>query len=288
MDNKEFLNGWFQDFVENFGTNVWKIAPFRVGNRMWLAVLLKAYVACILSCVVLACVINSIEGKRWLVTDVNGKAWSRARGDGANGALDECIWFVVTTVHGIGFGEFVSHGPARWVSMVCISLGYWFQIFLCSIVMLSQLPGERIPSLYGATARIVSAVWPSYLVFMLIMIAVGSTLEGYISKHQWNAHLTGPYFAWQVAHRMPFGDIFPTTPYGRVMTCVLAIMGLLYMPYALALVAVRCPTLEEHENLLGRLRKNPDAALGRGYIAPRDGNNMREIVMQEYTPEPVC
>lgn len=289
MDHKQFLSSWCSDFLEDFAHNIWKVAPFRSGNRMWLVVIIKAYVACLMSCVVLACIINSIDGKSWLTTDVNGKPWSRARG---KGALDECIWFVVTTVHGIGFGEFMAHGRgARWIAMACVSLGYWFLIFLLAIVMLSNLPGERIPSLYSVTYRIVNAVWPSYLIFMLFVIIVGSTMGPYVSLDQFdkNGMDTGIYFSWTVAHRMPYGDLYPCTPYGRVMTCIIAVAGLLYMPYALALVAVRAPTLEQHETLLGMLRKNPEGALGRGYIVPPDaGGSMREVVMQEYTPEPVC
>jgi hypothetical protein len=289
MDHKQFLSSWCSDFLEDFAINVWKIAPFRAGNRGWILVIFKAYVACLCMCMGLACIINSIEGKKWLHEDVNGKSWSRARGDFA---LDECIWYVVTTVHGIGFNEFNAHGKAaRYVTCLCVSLGYWFVIFLLAAVLLSQLPGERTPSLYSVTARVVNAVWPSYSVFVLFTVVAGSTLGPYVSEDQFdsNGMDTGVYFAWTVAHRMVYGDIYPDTPYGRGMTIVLAVTGLLYMPYALALVAVRAPTLGEHENLLGLLRKNPDSALGRGYIVPPEaGGSMREVVMQEYSPEPVC
>jgi len=286
--DKGFLSSWFQDSAENFATNIWKIAPFRVGNRQWLMVLVKGYLLCLAFCLVLACVLNSIEGDVW--SDYGNYHSKGARGVKSYGdtALDECLWFVVTTVHGIAFNEFNARGVAsRLIAMSCVSIGYWFIIFLLSIVMLSNLPGEKLPSLSGVMRRLVSAVWPSYMVFLFITVCVGSMVGPYVSndpygKNEWP---TGIYFMWTVVHRMPYGDIYPDTPFGRTMTASAAVFGLLYMPYALALVAVRCPTVEQHESLLGHLRKHPENALGRGYVVPE--GSMREIVMEEYTPDGV-
>merc|ERR1711879_842670 len=61
-------------------------------------------------------------------------------------------------------------------------------------------------------------------------------------------------------------------------------MGLLYMPYALALVAVRCPTEEQHAALLGHLSQNPDDALGNGYIVPRGGEYILPKVPSKVQP----
>jgi len=285
MDNKEFLTSWFSEFTENFATNIWKIAPFRAGNRGWLVVLVKGYVTALASCVILACVLNSIEGKKWVASNLRGHGVS-AKG---NTALDECIWFVFTTMHGIGFGEFNARGaPSRMIAMACVSLGYWFSIFLMCIVMLANLPGEKVPTLYGVLSRMVSAVWPSYLLFIFLTVAGGAMCGPYLSKDMWgpsggNEWPTGVYWMWTVTHRMPFGDIYPDTSFGRTMTVPAAILGVLYMPYALALVAVRTPTKEQHESLLGQLRMHPENALGRGYVVP---SGAREIVMQEYSPDP--
>lgn len=134
------------DVADAVATCVWKAFPFRAGNRMWLAVILQAISLNIIFCFVLACVLNSIEGDRWLRDDVRDNGLT-AKGDTA---LDECFWFVFTTVHGIGFGEFMpKDAKGRFISMMCCSLAYWFPIFMMSIVMLSQLPGERMPTLAG-------------------------------------------------------------------------------------------------------------------------------------------
>jgi len=156
--------------------------------------------------------------------------------------------------------------------MGCISMGYWFIIFMCCIVMLSQLPGEKTPSLFSTLSRMISAVWPSYLVFITIIFLVGAQCGPYVNFDHDGENLwpTGVYFMWQTAHRMPFGDLYPNTVIGRSCTFPMAILGLLYMPYAMALVAVRCPSMAQHEALLGELRKHPEDSLGRGYIVPEE------------------
>lgn len=283
--DKEFLASTCAEFTDNFATNIWKIAPFRSGNRQWLWVLVKGYIACLVACCLLACVLNSIEGKQWVEDNLRGNHGVRAYGDTA---LDECFWFVFTVSHGIAFGEFNTRlWQSRIVAMACVSLGYWFVIFLMSIVLLANLPGERVPSLCGVVSRMMSAVWPSYLILIFVTICIGATLGPYLSKddYGYNGWPTGVYWTWTVVHRMPFGDIYPNLPYGRTMTVPAGMLGLLYMPYALALVAVRCPTLDQHNSLLGNLLKYPENALGRGYVVPA-GANMREVVMQEYHPEP--
>jgi len=89
---------------------------------------------------------------------------------------------------------------------------------------------------------------------------------------------------WNVVHRNPYGDIWPSTPEARLITFPATIMGLLYMPYALALVAVRCPTEEQHAALLGHLNQNPDDALGKGYIVPKGGEYIVPKVPSKVQP----
>jgi hypothetical protein len=268
---------------ENVGACLWKAFPFRNGNRLWLAIILQALSMNVIICFLLACVLNSVEGDTWLKSDVRDNGLT-AKGDTA---LDECFWFVFTTVHGIGFGEFMPRdAKGRFISMFCCSLAYWFPIFLMSIVMLSQLPGEKMPTLGKVVVRVASAVWPSYVAFILAVCVIGSTAGPYVSSdygYGWNTYDTGIYLMWQVAHRMPFGDLWPNTPYGRSITIVGAMLGNLYMPYALALIAVRRPTLAQHESLLQDLKSNPEDALGRGYIVP-SATNTREVAMTELMP----
>jgi hypothetical protein len=196
---------------------------------------------------------------------------------------------VFSTIHGIAFGEFQPRfTEGRIIAMVCVSLGYWFPIVLMAIVLLSQLPGEKCPTLFGTMLRLIEAVWPSYVLFMLIIIIVGSQMGPYVSKDHYgrNEWPSGIYWMWTVAHRMPFGDVWPNTSVGRTVTVPAAMMGLLYMPYTMALLAVRTPSIEQHMALLGELRAHPEDSLGRGYIVPEEalravnphnGQGQREI-----------
>jgi len=273
-----------QAFSEVLATNVWKLFPFRSGNRVWVIILLKAYFCCVLLGFCLACILNAVEGKKWLRSTIRGDWGVMARGDTA---LDECFWFVFTTMHGIGFGEFMARGVAgRLIAMFCCAIGYWFTVFMMSIIMLSQLPGEKAPTLYSVTARMVSALWPSYSVFLALVLAVGAVVGPYVSKdHEGlNEWPTGMYWTWTVVHRTPYGDIFPDTVFGRTITVPMACMGVLYMPYALACIAVRCPNLEQHREIVGHLRGNPEDALGRGYVQPPEAasnGSLQDFVMHD-------
>merc|ERR1719183_1341838 len=110
---------------------------------------------------------------------------------------------------------------------------------------MSQLPGEKTPTLCSVISRMFSALWPSYSVFLSIVLAVGSVVGPYVSRDHngKNEYATGFYWAWTTVHRTPYGDIFPDTVFGRTVTVPIAMMGVLYMPYALACIAVRCPSL---------------------------------------------
>jgi hypothetical protein len=268
-----------RDCSEEIAHIIWKACPFRSGNRAWLLVLLQGYSGVLLLCFLLACVLNSVDGEEWLRSGVRGNGLT-AKG---NTALDECFWFVFTTVHSIGFGEFMPRsGFGRVAQCLCISLGYWMPLFLLSIVTLSQLAGERTPSLYGVVSRMACAVWPSYSVFIFLVVAMGSQAGPYVSSDRgygWNVFDTGIFWMWQVAHRMPFGDLWPNTPFGRTLSIIGAMLGNLYIPYALAVIAVRRPTKEGHRELMANLREHPEDSLGRGYIAPPSGG-LNNVEMQ--------
>jgi len=261
------LTSMTQDVVDNFAMNVWKVFPWTNRNRAWLGCVIQAYLMCNVLGFFLACVLNSVEGHKWINSSVAHHHVSARGGT----ALDECWWFVFTTMHGTAFGEFIPRGfVGHIIACICCSLGYWFVIFLCCIVMFSQLPGEKTPTFWSTLTRMVSAVWPSYLVFCTIVVAVGAQCGPYISQahYGYNDAPMGIYFMWQVAHRMPYGDLWPNTPTGYAVTVPAAILGLLYMPYTMALVAVRCPSMAQHEALLSELRQHPEDAFGRGYVMP--------------------
>merc|ERR1711974_158000 len=92
--------------------------------------------------------------------------------------------------------------------------------------------------------RMANIVLPSYLVFIGITCLIGAIMGPFVSKDPYgpNKWPTGIYWMWCVVHRQPYGDIWPCTPEARLITFPAGVMGLLYMPYALALWAVRCPT----------------------------------------------
>lgn len=245
---------------------LWKLFPFRSGNRMWVAVLFQGYGVCMVCAALLAGLLNAFEGERWMEADLGASV--RAFGDSA---LDECFWFEFTTFHGIGFGEFMPrHSAGHAIAMITIAMCYWFMIFMAAIVLLSQLPGAKTPSLCAVASQMASIVWPSYTVFILFIIGVGAFLGPYLSPAPsgYNDYATGIYWLWCVMHRAPYGDIWPDTPFGRTATVPAAMISYLYPPYALALIAVRRPTASEHQQLLEHMNQHPEDALGPGYIVP--------------------
>lgn len=267
------LSDCIQEAVGGMFHSMWKVCPWRARNRGWLSVLLQGYFGCVFGGFLMACVLNSVEGNRWVTGGVRHVGFNHnPKANGAT-ALDECFWFIFTTMHGIAFGEFMPRGaPGRIIAMITCSIGYWFIIFMCCIAMFSQLPGEKMPTLGRTLSRMISAAWPSYVVFCFIIAIVGANCGPYVNhdnygKNEWP---TGIYWLWQTAHRMPFGDLYPDTVIGRSVTVPMSILGLLYMPYCMALVAVRCPSMAQHEALLGELRKHPEDSLGRGYIVPEE------------------
>lgn len=290
----ESITYFIQDMIDNLAMNIWKVCPWRSRNRQWIYVLLQAYFTCVFAGFLLACVLNSVEGDKWINRSGRHNGGSSHYNLHAKGAtaLDECFWFVFTTMHNISFGEFQPFGSAgRIIGLACISIGYWFIIFLCCIVMFSQLPGEKTPSFLSSLWRMISACWPSYCVFCLIIFLTGSQVGEYLSSDHGfsnNDWLTGIYFMWQTAHRAPFGDLYPNTGFSRTLTIPMSMLGGIYMPYCVALTAVRAPTMAQHESLLNELRKHPEDSLGRGYVVPEElmapsPNSLRQTEMQQLT-----
>merc|ERR1719359_2493039 len=153
---------------------------------------------------------------------------------------------------------------------------------------MSQLPGEKAPTVCSVLTRMFGALWPSYSVLLSITVAVGSVVGPFLSEHHApgakNEWPTGMYWAWTVVHRTPYGDIYPDTVFGRTVTIPIACMGVLYLPYALACIAVRCPNLEQHREIVGNLRDHPEDSLGRGYVEPPEAaskGSLQEFVMHD-------
>eukprot|EP00928_Gymnodinium_smaydae_P032012 TRINITY_DN23305_c0_g1_i1.p1 TRINITY_DN23305_c0_g1~~TRINITY_DN23305_c0_g1_i1.p1 ORF type:complete len:264 (+),score=31.40 TRINITY_DN23305_c0_g1_i1:85-876(+) len=259
--------------VEEF---VYKLYPFRSGNRAWVLVLLQAYSLCVVTTVVLGALLNYAEGEDWFEATRGMKI--RAYG---NSSFDECCWFIFTTLHGIGFGEFMpQHSAGHLIAMATVSLSYWFSILMMAIVMLSQLPGLKSPGFFKVMRQIGSATWPSYAIYLTITFLIGCTVGDNVSKAPvgtgHNDWATGVYWLWCVMHRAPYGDIWPNDPWSRVVAASAAVLSYLYPPFCLALIAVRKPTQEEHDELVEHMNQHPDESWGRGYVVP---NGVREVQM---------
>jgi hypothetical protein len=203
-------------------------------------------------------------------------------------------------MHGVAFNDFNARDVGgRMISMLISAFSYWFPIYMASIVMLYQLPGEKALGAFGVAERLVLAVAPSYTCMICSACLVGFFMGPYLSNdpggaldhngdNQWP---TGIYWMWTLVHRQPFGDVFPDTPLGRLVTVPAALISLMYMPYALALVAVRKPSAEQHEALLDYLRRRPEDSLGRGYVMPpvsAANGAAREIALTQYAYTQSC
>lgn len=260
---------------------------------MWALVLLQGYLACIVVVLIGGFVINFIEGDTWEDMKVRWghkqiAAKSRAMGDTA---LDECIWFVFSTLHGMTFGEFMPVSATGHVIIMFVSsLGFWFGILMTSVILLSQLPGQKSKHLPHVVADVANACWPSYLIYCVLALAVGSQLGPYVSPDPagFNDKYTGMYFMWCVAHRTVFGDIWPKMAEARYACFPFILLSYVYPCYAMALVAVRRPSTAQHQQLLAYMSQHPEECMGPGYMAPAEAasssssrGNARELQMNQ-------
>jgi hypothetical protein len=257
---------------------LWKLYPFHQGNRVWAVRLFQGYGLSLLVSAIMAVLLNAVEGDRWKSNDHGQKVKAVGKS-----SLDECLWFTFTTLHGVGFGEFLPEStPGDWLTSVVVAVSYWCAIFMSAIVMLSQLPGVKPQSLFSMVSQMAYVVWPSYLVFVSLTVCFGFIVGPYIMdglsadpscngpcEKRFNA--VGIQWLWSVMHRAPFGDVWPDTPFGRSVTIPAAVISYLYPPYVLALIAIRRPTPTEHAQLLAHMNAYPEEAMGPGYIVPPSG-----------------
>mmetsp|Transcript_4832 Transcript_4832/g.6856 ORF Transcript_4832/g.6856 Transcript_4832/m.6856 type:complete len:273 (+) Transcript_4832:99-917(+) len=267
-----------------------KLLPFRSGNRIWAVRLCQGYSVAMLIAIIMAALINAHEGELWMTKDKGQK--QKAYG---KTAFDECLWFTFTTLHGIQFGEFIPQSVAGDVlTSVVMAVSYWCVIFMAAIVMLSQLPGVKPQGLFSMISGMASIVWPSYAILVGIIFFAGYIVGPYAANglsqdprcgEKWNCenkfNLIGIQWLWSVIHRAPLGDIWPDKPFGRAITVPAAFISYLYPPYVLALIAIRRPTLAEHEQLLASINSYPEEAMGPGYVIPEE--EMREVQMTSRT-----
>mmetsp|Transcript_83820 Transcript_83820/g.148557 ORF Transcript_83820/g.148557 Transcript_83820/m.148557 type:complete len:286 (+) Transcript_83820:124-981(+) len=271
--------------METFGE---KLFPFTARNQVWAVRLCQGYGLCLLIGTIMAAFLNFNEGEQWMKAadkgqKVSANAVKSNNVPGGGSAFDECLWFVMTTLHGIGFGEFGTKSVAGdWIISAVVAVSYWCSIFMASIVMMSQLPGVKAQSLLTMVKQMAGVAWPSYLIVVILTFIfgfiVGPYMEDGISPDpackgscEKKFNLLGVQWLWSVVHRAPFGDVWPDTPFGRVVTVPAGIVSYLYPAYVLALIAIRRPTPTEHAELLAHMNAYPDEAMGPGYIVPAGG-----------------
>merc|ERR1712048_474279 len=96
----------------------------------------------------MAIMINGVEGEQWKHSKLI-KGSVRNSFDprhGSYGTFDEVLWFTMTTLHGVGFGEYVTvTTKGDYLAAVMVAVSYWCTIFMAAIIMLSQLPGGDPP-----------------------------------------------------------------------------------------------------------------------------------------------
>jgi len=68
--------------------------------------------------------------------------------------------------------------------------------------------------------------------------------DNWAKVYKYNNYGTCLYYVWSVFHKVPYGDIITFSAGGKIITSIICLLGNLYQPYLLALVALRRPTLE--------------------------------------------
>lgn len=268
-----------------------KLFPFTARNTVWAVRLCQGYGLCLIIGVAMAALLNINEGEEWMKGETKGQKvnGNTVKGHG-NSAFDECLWFTLTTLHGIGFGEFGTKSVGGdWIISLVVAVSYWCSIFMAAIVMMSQLPGVKPQSLVAMLKQMAGVVWPSYLIIVILTsifgFLVGPYMEDGLSPDpacngscEEKFNLLGVQWLWSVVHRAPFGDVWPDTPFGRVVTVPAGVISYLYPPYVLALIAIRRPTPTEHAELLAHMNAYPEEAMGPGYIVPASGPRDMQFV----------
>jgi len=266
-----------------------KLCPFNSRNFVWAKRLLEGYAFCLFIALLLAGVINILEGEQWMEATKGQKIRH-----GGQYSFDQCLWFTFTVLHGVAFGDFMTKTTAGdYIKGLAISISYWCTILMMAIVMLSQLPGVKPPSLFRMISQIASAVWPSYFILASLTVffghVIGPNMGDGISVDpscsgncEKNLNALGIDFLWTVVHRAPFGDVWPDTPFGRAIVVPAAIVGYLYPPYVLALIAIRRPTVKEHASLLEHMQgPHPEEVMGPGYVVPADARTPEFVQMAQ-------
>lgn len=258
-----------------------KVFPFRESNRIWAIRLFQGYLLIIVIGIVIAGLINFNEGDKWQHSTDLAKG-QKVKVTGKT-AFDEILWFVFTNIHGIDFGEFQPKSSSGDIFIaIVVAISYWGSIFMMAVVMMSQLPGIKPPTLWSMLISMGKVAWPSYAIFCAIAVCIGYIVGPYMADGissdvtcagacERHFNLLGIQWLWHVMHRAPEPDIWPDTPFGRTVTVPTAALGYLYPPYVLALIAIRRPTPTEHAQLLAHMNAYPEAAMGPGYIVPPSG-----------------
>ena len=109
-------------------------------------------------------------------------------------------------------GDLLPKSSAGKVIVMAIAFaGYWIHVLTMCVVLLSQLAGEPDPTMLTMLTKIAKKVWPSLAVVVALLLVLGPVFPEVLSNEARESDLgvgDGIYYAWCVAFRMPFGDIY--------------------------------------------------------------------------------
>lgn len=264
---------------------VQRIYPFKANNRIWTKQHIKAYLFCIAFILLLAIITSFVSGDESLTKHCES---AHGKKDPQNVMFNQCyedgkfnqVWLFFCTFHGMTFGDYYPMSSfERTMISLCMFLGYHFLVLTMALVLLSQLTGEKEPTLISTPIRILKAEWPSLILVLVILMILSpivvSLEEGMSSEEdpnhlQFNNFGTGFYLLWCIFHKRPYGEVLPYTDAGKTVCAFVCLLGNLYQPYILALIAQRKPSLSEHLQLVDALRNETfdNSIFGSGYIVP--------------------
>ena len=156
--------------------------------------------------------------------------------------------------------------------------------------------------MFSVPKRILVLAWPSFAAVFMLILVVGAAMGAIVVTDRTECddvsegddvspsnckydYFGGVYFTWCVVFRSTYGEIIPVNALSRILTAMLALIGLLYIPYVLALVAFRRPTPQQHSDLMERLSMSPmdHTLLGDGYMVPNIYAELTQIAPENTT-----
>jgi hypothetical protein len=212
------------------------IAEALAGIRLHVWLGLKGFACTLVIQLVLALLINVVDGDRWLADD-------KASGDSA---LNEVLYLVTLTWVGGSYGDVTPSGSfgARLLVGVVSAAGYLFQLFLLALVVEAStaLKAGRPPAANDGVAKFVQLL-PFYglalggLLLLAMLFAV-VTEKGTDEDDPSMGFGSKFYLLWMTFHGTTYGEVLPTTDIGRCICCLTMLLNYWMMVYWVALATM--------------------------------------------------